>query len=105
MYDSPTSQDYDRGFSPQSTYEDGRDSFGNVYNESQRRTGLSTEYRGSRGGSSYTYQHKDSHIGSNMEGLGDAYIENERKASAANFERLVNEVGLHDLLETFVLTS
>ena len=36
MYDSPTSQDYNRGFSPQqNTYEDELDSFSDVYNESR----------------------------------------------------------------------
>ena len=99
MYDSPTSQDFNGGFSEQeNAYEDELDSFSDVYNESRRRTGVTAEYRGSRNdGSSYTYKRKESRIDSTIEGLGDAYIENERKASAANFERLVNEVGLHEL--------
>ena len=92
MYDSPTSQDYNRGFSPQqNTYEDELDSFSDVYNESRMRTGVTAEYRGSRDeGSSYTYKRKDSHIGTAIGGLGDAYIENERKASAANIEMFLD---------------
>ena len=92
MYDSPTSQDYNRGFSPQqNTYEDELDSFSDVYNESRRCTGVTAEYRGSRNdGSSYTYKRKDSHIGTAIGGLGDAYIENERKASAANIEMFLD---------------
>ena len=102
MYDSPTSMDFDSEFSPQSIYDD-RDSLNNSFGGRNRQLSTNIRYmeeeedeinRSHNRRNNNNYNNSNSNRSVN---LGGAYVENERRANAVNFERLVNEVGLHEL--------
>ena len=78
MYDSQLPKTLTEVFRTRDAYEDELDSFSDVYNEVEAH-GVTAEYRGSGTTKHYTYKCKESRIDSTIEGLGDAYIENEEK--------------------------